>query len=276
MPTGDLVKDYNGQPVMAAGGWAKDKLYYIQSYCDIFNKGMKNKWSTRTYIDLFSGPGRCKIEETGEEFDGSPLVALKCRVPFTHYFFNELNKDSLAALKNRTSSFTSANINYFNRDCNEVIDYLLPKLPPKALDFCFIDPTNWQIKFDSIRRLAKDRKIDLAITFHVGAIKRCADDAPEELDDFFGDFTWREEYGNMIRSGRREGSRVLLDAYEKRIRDLGYKKEDIQDWVLVRGHRNIPLYYLIFASKHSRGKDFWDKISLKSPSGQIRMPLSEV
>ncbi|GAI47236.1 unnamed protein product, partial [marine sediment metagenome] len=98
----------------------------------------------------------------------------------------------------------------------------------------------------------------------------------EELDDFFGDFAWREEYRNMIRSGRREGSRVLLDAYEQRIRGLGYKKKDIQDRVLVRGPRNIPLYYLIFASKHSRGKDFWDKISLKSPSGQIRMPLSEV
>lgn len=276
MPTGDLVQGSDGQPAMVAGVWAKDKLYYIQFYCDIFNTGMKGKWSIRTYIDLFSGPGRCVIEETGEEFDGSPLVALKCKVPFTHYFFNELNKDSLTALKNRTSSFTSANINYFNMDCNDVIDHLLPKLPPNSLDFCFIDPTNWQIKFDSIRRLTNDRRIDLAITFHVGAIKRCADDAPEELDDFFGDSAWREEYRSMLRSGRREGSRVLLDAYEERIRGLGYKKKDIQDRVLVRGPRNIPLYYLIFVSKHPRGKDFWDKISLKSPSGQIRLPWSEV
>lgn len=276
MPTGDLIKGLNGEPVMEAGVWAKDKLYYIQSYCDIFNKGMKNKWSTRTYIDLFSGPGRCKSEETQEEFDGSPVIALKCRVPFTHYFFNELNKDSLTALKNRASSFTSVDINYFNMDCNEVIDHLLPKLPSNSLDFCFIDPTNWQIKFDSIRRLAEGRKMDLAITFHVGAIKRCAEDAPEELDDFFGDCTWREEYRNMIMSGRREGSRVLLNAYEQRIRGLGYEKRDIQDWVLVRGPKNIPLYYLIFASRHSLGKEFWDKISLKSPSGQIRMTLPEV
>ena len=28
------------------------------------------------YLDVMAGPGRCKIEETNEEFPGSPLVAL--------------------------------------------------------------------------------------------------------------------------------------------------------------------------------------------------------
>lgn len=271
MPTGDLVLGSDGQLAMMAGLWAKEKLYYIQLYCDIFNTGMKDMWNTRTYIDLFAGPGRCVVEDTQEEFDGSPLVALKCKVPFTHYFFNEINEVGLQSLKNRTAFFTSVKIAYYNMDCNDVIEHLLPQLPLYSLDFCFIDPTNWQIKFDSIRTLTKDRRIDLAITFHVGAIKRCADYAPEELDDFFGDSGWREEYSSMLRSGKHEGSRVLLDAYEKRLRNLGYKDEDIQDWVLVRGPKNVPLYYLIFASKHSRGKDFWDKISQRSSQGQYRL-----
>ena len=29
-----------------------------------------------------------------------------------------------------------------------------------------------------------------------------------------------------------------------------------------------PIYYLLFASKHLRGKDFWKKISFSAPSGQ--------
>ncbi|MFW6126215.1 MAG: hypothetical protein ACOC58_03835 [Chloroflexota bacterium] len=66
---------------MLAGAWAKDKLYYIERYCHIFNTGMKERWSTGSYIDLFAEPGKCVVEETGEEFDGSPLVSLTCSPP---------------------------------------------------------------------------------------------------------------------------------------------------------------------------------------------------
>ena len=269
MPTGDLVLDSDGNHVMVAGSWATDKLYYIERFCDIFNSGMKDMWSTRAYIDLFAGPGRCVVEDTREDFDGSPLVALKCKVPFTHFFFNDINDVAIYALKNRAASFTAMNIVYYNEDCNDVVSDLLKDLPAFSLHFCFIDPTNWQIRFDSIRQLTEGRRMDLAITFHVGAIKRCADDAPEELDDFFGDSAWRREYHAALQAGRREGSRVLLDAYETRLGKLGYR--ETHDLVLVRGPRNVPLYYLVFASKHPRGRDFWDKISLRSPTGQCRL-----
>jgi hypothetical protein len=29
--------------------------------------------------------------------------------------------------------------------------------------------------------------------------------------------------------------------------------------VLIRNQRNTPLYLLLFASKHERGKEFWEK-----------------
>lgn len=91
MPTGDLVSGSDGNLTMVVGPWAKEKLHYIRRYCDIFNTGMKDKWETRTYVDLFSGPGKCVIEGTEEEIDGSPLIALQCEEPFTHYFFNDLS-----------------------------------------------------------------------------------------------------------------------------------------------------------------------------------------
>ena len=249
--------------------WTALKLEYLDYYLQAYVRAAKRAREIHC-TDAFAGCGDCVIIENGWRVEGSPLIALQCEVPFTHYFFNDINADSIASLKDRTSTFTSPKVNYFNRDCNEVIECLLPKLPSSSLDFCFIDPTNWQIKFDSIQRLTKDRRIDIAITFHTGAIKRCADDAPQELDGFFGDPAWREEYKSMLLSGKREGSRVLLDAYENRLRDLGYK--DIQDRVLVRTPRNLPLYHLIFASKDQRGKDFWNKISQKSSSGQLRLP----
>ncbi len=267
MPTGDLVPGSDGHPAIVVGPWAKDKLDYIGRYCATFNAGMKYKWNTRTYIDLFSGSGRCAIQgRRNEEIDGSPLIALKGRVPFTHYFFNDIEAQAIDALKSRAKPFTSANITFFSKDCNEAIDDLLQRLPPSSLDFCFIDPTNWQIKFDSIRRLTKDRRMDLAITFQLGEMKRCAELAPKQLNDFFGDPYWHDEYmAGSTKSG------ALLGAYKRRLESLGYEQKNMHDFILIKTTKRVPLYHLLFASKNPRGTDFWAKSSQKSSTGQLRL-----
>jgi len=112
--------------------------------------------------------------------------------------------------------------------------------------------------------------MDLAVTFHVGGMKRAADKPPQDLLDFFPDSSWQQEYEDA-RKMHRSTERVLLDAYEQGLRNLGYV--GIKDYVLERNTRNVPLYYLIFASKHSRGADFWDKIAWRSQTGQMRMVM---
>jgi len=270
MATGDPVISSDGKLAIEVGPWAKDKLHYIRRYCYIFNTGMKNQWSTRTYIDLFSGPGICVIEKTKEEIPGSPLLALSCKTPFTHYFFNDVNPKFIKSLKSRAVSYGFANVEYFSKDCNLVADDLLQKLPPNSLDFCFIDPLSWEIKFNSIRKLTHDRKMDLAITFHIGSIKRDAAEPTQELNDFFPDLNWQQEYRNAKNKGERVGY-ALLKAYESGLRALGYK--EIKDYVLETNKKNVPLYHLIFASRHPRGADFWDKIADRSEAGQIRMQI---
>lgn len=270
MSTGDLVVGSDGELTLTVGRWAKDKLFYIGRYCDIFSRGMKGKWSNRTYIDLFAGPGMCLVQTTKKEIKGSPLLALSCKVPFTHYFFNDIDPDVMKSLKVRTAAHSSVIIEYFNKDCNVVVDELLQKLPLGSLDFCFIDPFNWEISFDSIRKLTENRRMDLAVTFHIGNIKRVADNPPRELLSFFPDANWQQEYTRAGEDGRLTG-RVLLDAYERGLRSLGYK--EIKDYVLAVNTKNVPLYYLIFVSKHRRGADFWDKIAGRSAAGQLRMPI---
>ena len=275
MPTGDLVPSSDGRFAVNVGPWAKEKLFYVARYCHIFNTGMKGRWNVRTYIDLFSGPGKCVIEGTDEELDGSPLVAIGCEVPFTHYIFNDIEPTAIEALRDRIGSlgFPKAAINYFSADCNDVIADILQQLPKASLDFCLIDPTNWQIRFDSIARLTKNRRMDLAITFHSGSMKRVAELNPEELNDFFGGSKWHERYRNMLASGRHEGSRVLLDTYEEGLRTLGYRH--LHDYILVKNEKGVPLYHLLFASKSPRGRDFWDKISQRSATGQYKFPMPQ-
>lgn len=269
MPTGDLLRGSDGYLTLEVGPWAKEKLFYIQRYCEIFNSGMKSKWPVRTYIDIFTGSGRCVVEGTGEEVDGSSLIALQCKVPFTHYFFNDINTEAIDSLRRRISSFSSTNIIFLNEDCNVVIQDLRNKLPLSSLDFCFVDPLNWEIKFDSIRLLTEGRNMDLAITFHSGNMKRVVDDYPNVLNDFFGDGEWQQECKSAMAKGQVRLGRILLDAYERRLKGLGYI--GMHDFTLIRNTMGVPLYHLVFASKHPRGKDFWSKISQRTPTGQRRM-----
>jgi len=229
---------------------------------------MKGKWAVRTYIDLFAGPGMCLVQGARKEINGSPLLALSCEVPFTHYFFNDADPDVIKSLKVRSASYSSVTKEYFSKDCNLVVDELLQKLPSHSLDFCFIDPFNWEISFNSVRKLTEKRRADLAITFHLGSIKRVADRPPQELINFFPDTDWQQEYQKAGEEGKLSG-RVLLDAYERGLSSLGYK--EIKDYVLMVNRTNVPLYYLVFASKHKRGAEFWDKIAGRSEAGQLRM-----
>ena len=274
MATGDLVLCSDGELAIEVGPWAKDKLFYIRRYCYIFNEAMKDKWAIRNYIDIFAGPGRCFVETTKEEIDGSPLLALSCEVPFTHYFLNDIRPNLINSLKTRAASYSSTTIVYFSKDCNDVVDDLIEQLPPSSLDFCFIDPTNWQIKFDAIRRLTKNRRMDLAITFHTGEMKRCAVSPPHELNEFFDSTTWQPKYFEVIRKGKREGSPTLLNIYRQKLYEIGYRGFD--NSILVKTTTGLHLYYLLYASKNPQGAKLWHNISQTTSIGQRRLKWNSV
>ena len=100
------------------GPWAREKLYYVDRYMEIFNAGMRYKWARRVYIDLFSGPGVVIAQQ--QEIPGSPLLAVRTRVPFTDIFLNDLEPGAIAAVRARyaNSKLTSA-AHFFMVDCND-------------------------------------------------------------------------------------------------------------------------------------------------------------
>ena len=189
----ELARD--GLPLIVQGPWSKDKLYFVDYFSAVFNGGMKNLWPTRAYVDLFSGPGICRDRVSGEEFEGSPIQALHCATPFTHFFFNDIDNASIDALRLRQEKLSpSAVARYYNLDCNAAAVRIGDEIPNGALTLAFIDPWTYEIAFDAIASLVHSRSVDLIVTFHSTAIKRGARHDVAAVDKFLDDENWREHY----------------------------------------------------------------------------------
>ena len=64
-------------------------------------------------------------------------------------------------------------------------------------------------------------------------------------------------------------NRRFIDLYKEKLRNIGYLEIKSADEILIKSsQRRVPLYYLLFASKHKRGNEFWEKISAIEPTGQ--------
>lgn len=258
----------DGLPARESGVWVLEKKILVERYLGIFTKGVGKKWDGKlAYVDLFSGPGKNVIRESGEEVDGSPLLALKC--DFGSYVFVDV-PEVLATLRLRLRNHPKlARISFVEGDCNAVIDEILRLLPADHLTLAFIDPTGLQIRFDTIQRLVHDRKVDLLMTIQFGMgiqmnLPQYIRTEGEALTGFLGNNEWRkdvEQGGTVFQAGRR-----ILDRYMAQLRALGYL--DTKDREIVRNDQNLLLYFVIMASRHALGEKFWREVTKITPSGQ--------
>lgn len=262
----------DGLIIRDSGEWAKDKLYYLNHYLDIMSVGMKNRWPSKLYyVDLFAGPGRCKIRDTGEEVDGSPLIALK--YDFAKYFLFEADSASCQALETRVRSRSaekSSKAVIRNVDCNKGVEEIT--LPSSSLGLAFIDPTGIsQLSFETVRKLCEGRKIDLIINFPEGMgirmnLHQYTRTEKTALSRFMGSSRWQQLYTRGSLSFD-DACRTIAQEYLYNLTSLGYIAVD-KDWIPVKTRQNSLLYYLLFASKHPRGTDLWRKIKRIDPQGQ--------
>jgi three-Cys-motif partner protein len=264
----------DGLPARMTGPWVHNKNYYLGRYLDIFTRGIGRKWAGKlSYIDLFSGPGRSMVRATGEEVPGSPFVALSCN--FANYVFVDV-PEVLATLKNRMSrNPKSGKVSLIEGDCNEVIDLVCAASPPDHLAVAFIDPTGLQIRFRTIERLVQGRRVDLLMTIQFGMgirlnLKQYSQSDGDALTGFLGNTMWRKDFevgGSPSQIGHR-----ILERYIRQLRGLGYGTVENREVTVRSDQNNLLLYFIVLASRHRRGQDFWKKITQIQPSGQRLLP----
>ncbi len=282
-----LLPEDDGLPARTFGKWTTFKLDYLQRYIDLFEKSMRGKsWCARCYIDLYAGTGKFQVEGQSSFQLGSALLALTTKHPFTHYFLVEKSQENFDILSKRCESINGVKKRILCGDANVRVREIVEEIKtiecnrPKdhqwsSLNLAFLDPDGLELEWKTIETLASVRKMDLIIYYSQSGLtrnfKNCIEvDADTDIDRFFGDREWR----NIYRTSQLNIHRKLIDYYKHKLTTLGYMDvKDVEDSAepLMKNSKEAPLYRLIFASKHERGHEFWNKIIQKDASGQGKL-----
>lgn len=254
-----------------------DKIVRHNYYARVFATAMKAKWPQRAYIGLYSGAGRAQLEGTGEIVETSALGALRLPDPFTHYVFVDRDPRCTEALELRAAAINpGVDIKVITGDVNEVVADITGALPPFSEDkglisFCFVDPFSADLRFSTIRELARF-KMDFLILLMLGRDVRTnfqryyEDPNDTRIGELIDCPDWREEY-------RQSGERVvrfILRKFDEAMTKLGYKssKADLVHQVKI-AKKNVFLYSLVFYSRHELGQAFWRE-TLRRTDPQLR------
>ena len=257
----------DGFPVLEAGYWAQDKLAQLEYYANIFNSAMQ-KWDHRGYIDLFAGPGKDRVKGSPKEtFDGSPIRMLKLRQQFTHYAFVDQDPKHIQALRARSMSLISQDRILFRAgDCNDprVVEEIRRFIPSNALTLMFVDPFAFNIKFETIKALTENRRVDILVNFQTLGIRRSTNVPTPKITDLFGDSgRWKRIYDSAD-----DPTQALLAHYGDQLSTLDYLA-DPTTAVPIRDNRGIVQYYLFFFSKDPLGIKFWNDTKKKAGWGRL-------
>lgn len=156
-------------------------------------------------------------------------------------------------------------------DCNRLVQSVQAQIPPGALTLAFVDPEGFDIQFQTLETLSRNRAVDFLMLFADAIdlnrnVGEYLESQGSKLDSFFGPgLDWRSRLLAMDDFGDGKLSRVVRELLESQMRSkLRYS---VFDYKTINGPKG-KLYDLIFASKHPKGLEFFEKIKKWEPGGQ--------
>ncbi|SHN33287.1 three-Cys-motif partner protein TcmP [Mucilaginibacter sp. OK098] len=273
------IKKYNpiqevpddGLIIPEVGVWGIEKYNLLGYYAELFTRSMNNKWGNLVYIDLFASSGYCKIKSTGKIIKSGAMIALSTPISFQKYIFCEEDESLLNALEIRIKrDFPNANTSFVLGSCNNKINDIINLIPRHSfnntvLSFCFIDPFNLNIHFNTVKKLGL-LKVDILMLIATGMAatrneKKYQNLSNDTISLFLDNPKWRNEFTGLVDLTNQSFTLFLSKIYKKNIMTLGYK--DVADFHDVRYKlkgKNVLLYHLAFFSKDPLGNKFWDII----------------
>ena len=186
-----------------------EKATAAHRYADIVGLAMARKWRL-WWVELFAGPGRLYVRETGEYRAGSPVEAMSIRRPFDGYVFNDLSKPCVESLRRRVSG---RSVHLLQGDANspDVLDQIAAIVPRKrSLVVLYADPEGLDLKFETVKFFI-DRypHLDLLLDLPVEGVVRALSAGYEEKASSFLD---HPEPQMLIETSAAKGIRASASA----------------------------------------------------------------
>lgn len=251
------------------GAWAEEKYRIVSLYQQLFATGMKDKWDKRVYLDLYSGAGHNRIRGTNRILQGAALTALCARNPFDKYIFYEADPERLAALRTRAEKIAPGfDIEFVPGDCDSNVNRICASIPPyssrqKVLSLCFLDPFDFGINFETVKRLS-EYFMDFLVLLAVGMdanrnYDHYVDGESKKIDVALGNSEWRDRWQSYVH--RSDFRTFLASEFSRSMEALGYQPQPTYQMRLVRsGEKNLPLYYIALFSRSKVAYTFWEEV----------------
>jgi three-Cys-motif partner protein len=275
-------------PARVSGPWTREKLAYVDKYASAFMRAMApkrkaGKWSELVYLDLLAGPGRGIDRDSGAEYDGSPLRALKVTPAFDRLFFADLRTRNVEALRSRTPVADRPRVDFRIGDCNIIATEVVALLSARTLGLAFVDPQGFEATFRLFRALAT-RRIDVLFLFPSGIgiarnLRKFAQQGSSPMDELWGSGEWRELPPAKLAAGTKLSPEDALTfdrpwvlGFRAKMASIGFRCQDEGDPYFTN-EKNVPMYHLLFFSQDEAGLKLWRRIKKIEPSGQRTLPL---
>lgn len=264
-------QDTDGLPASEVGAWTSEKHERLRKYVKS-SHGARQRYKSRTYVDLYCGPGRSWIRETDTFIDGSPLVAFDSAAKhdgqFTNILIADARPDYLAAAEKRLQA-RGASVQSFSGEAHAIVDQVVEALDPYGLHIAFLDPCSLgALPFLVVKRLASVKRMDLLI--HVSAMDLKRDlhnyirpDGPKDLDDFAPG--WREH----VNTQRRQDvvRKDIFEYWRSLIKHLGTSPNDCIE--VVENSKSSDLYWLVFVARPKLAHKLWKAVANVSTQSRL-------
>jgi len=261
------------------GYWSEIKLDIVSKYGKAYSTilaSRKNPEFYHVYIDAFAGAGTHISRETGKPVPGSPINALDIDPPFCEYYFSDIDRNRLDALRQTVGR--RSNVHFFEGDCNDIlIKEVFPKVQWEDYrrGLCLLDPYGLHLNWEVIKTAGEMKTIDMFLNFPVADMNRNVfwrnpegvDPADiERMNSFWGDGSWKEiaysTNGNLFGYPEKEDNETIAEGFRERLQKVaGFAHSPVP--LPMRNSKGSIVYYLFFASQQPLASQILEDIFRK-------------
>ena len=269
------------------GHWTAEKLEILRKYLVAYSRIMNRQHFHFAYIDAFAGTGYYKkstddesiqlsllpISEKENNFlEGSARIALQIKPEFEKYIFIEKDEERFKELEKLKIEFPEKKdkIILVNEEANSYLKGLCEKSWEKHRAVMFLDPFGMQIKWETLKMIAKTKAIDLWFLFPLGqAVNRLLkrdgsiiEANRKRLNEIFGTEDWFDTFyetcyerdllkGGQIRIRKNADFEVISSYFVERLNVIFEKVVKSPRPLL--NSKGVPLFLLCFAAGNKKG-----------------------